>query len=69
MQKIAKEVADIQIYLMEFCHDTGIDLVDATIQKIKKNAEKYPVDNKTNGKHDHEAYLKIKQQYRTEGKN
>ncbi len=37
------EVADIFIYLLNFCEVTGIDLLEATREKIKKNAIKYPV--------------------------
>ncbi len=41
--RIREEVADIAIYLMLFCHDNGIDLEDAMLEKLKMNAEKYPV--------------------------
>ena len=42
-EQIADEVADVFIYLLNFCDVTGIDLLDATRRKIKMNAEKYPV--------------------------
>lgn len=56
------EVADILIYLMKFCREMNIDIVDATIKKLDKVGKKYPVDYKKNG--GHEAYLKIKKEYR-----
>jgi NTP pyrophosphatase (non-canonical NTP hydrolase) len=56
------EVGDILIYLMKFCRETGIDIVDATIKKLDKIGKKYPVDYKKNG--GHEEYLRIKKEHR-----
>ncbi|MBI3820078.1 MAG: nucleotide pyrophosphohydrolase [Planctomycetes bacterium] len=42
--EIGGEVADIAVYLIEFCDNTGIDLEQAILNKIERNAEKYPVD-------------------------
>jgi len=60
------EAADILIYLMKFCRETQIDIVDITLKKIEKLQKKYPVGyNATNDdKPNHEAYLKIKKAYR-----
>jgi NTP pyrophosphatase (non-canonical NTP hydrolase) len=37
------EIADILIYTLTLVHDLNIDVKDAILQKINKNAEKYPV--------------------------
>lgn len=61
-EEIEKEVADIFIYLMKFCREMKIDIVEATLKKIEKLEKKYPVDYKKNGWH--EEYLRIKKAYR-----
>ena len=40
--EIEDEVADIAIYLIDFCNLYGIDLEKAISSKIKKNIKKYP---------------------------
>ena len=60
------EAADILIYLMKFCRETHIDIIDMTCKKLEKLKKKYPIgynDTKDN-KPNHEAYLKIKKAYR-----
>ncbi|MDN5342482.1 MULTISPECIES: nucleotide pyrophosphohydrolase [Oceanotoga] len=47
-EHIEEEVADVAIYLMEFCNYLGIDLYEAIDKKIVKNGIKYPV-NKCKG--------------------
>lgn len=44
MAAIREEVADIAAYLLSFSHAMGIDLSSALAAKMKKNAEKYPVE-------------------------
>jgi len=46
--KIADEVADIAVYLIELCDNLRIDLEHAILAKLQRNAEKYPV-NKAKG--------------------
>lgn len=48
--EIGEELADVQNYLLLLAHDLGIDLEDAVLKKIKKNAIKYPI-KKAKGKH------------------
>ena len=48
--EIAEELADVGMYLFELSDNLGIDLPNAIAQKMKKNAEKYPVE-KAKGKH------------------
>lgn len=42
--EISEEMADVFIYLLLMAHDLDIDLLDASIKKIKKNNKKYPVE-------------------------
>ncbi len=39
------EIADILIYTLTLVHDLNIDVKDAILQKINKNAEKYPISS------------------------
>jgi len=48
LDKVKDEVADVLVYLAYFCNDLGIDPDEAVAEKMKKNAEKYPID-KANG--------------------
>ncbi len=43
MVKVEDEVADIFVYLMRILNKTEIDLEKAVRNKMKKNADKYPV--------------------------
>ncbi|RJF97309.1 nucleotide pyrophosphohydrolase [Noviherbaspirillum saxi] len=42
-EKLADECADVLLYLLLIAGEGGIDLLQAAENKIKKNAEKYPV--------------------------
>jgi dCTP diphosphatase len=48
--EISDELADVAIYLFELADNLDINLSKAVKQKLKKNAEKYPV-RKARGKH------------------
>jgi NTP pyrophosphatase (non-canonical NTP hydrolase) len=41
--EISEEMADVFIYLLLMAHDLDIDLLDASVKKIKKNYKKYPI--------------------------
>jgi NTP pyrophosphatase (non-canonical NTP hydrolase) len=41
--KVQDEVADVFIYLLRIVSKGGFDLEEAVLQKMKKNAKKYPV--------------------------
>jgi NTP pyrophosphatase (non-canonical NTP hydrolase) len=41
---VREEIADVQIYLLRLADLLGIDLERAVLEKMDKNAEKYPVD-------------------------
>jgi NTP pyrophosphatase (non-canonical NTP hydrolase) len=43
LEDIKDELADIAMFVMEFCNMFDIDLSSAVLKKLKKNAKKYPV--------------------------
>ena len=43
-EKALDEIADIFIYVLAFCNTNKIDISEALINKMKKNAKKYPAD-------------------------
>lgn len=42
--EIADEIADVAAYLLNFSNTLGIDLSEAIVAKLAKNALKYPAD-------------------------
>jgi NTP pyrophosphatase (non-canonical NTP hydrolase) len=42
--EVADEIADVACYLLNLSNVLGIDLSDAIVAKIAKNAHKYPAD-------------------------
>lgn len=47
--EIASEVADIFIYILQFCQDNDIDLLNATAKKINHNSKKFPAKEMKKG--------------------
>jgi len=43
-EAIADEIADVGVYLLELADNLGIDFEKAVLNKLAKNAAKYPVD-------------------------
>jgi len=43
-ESVQEEIADIAMYLFELADNLGIDLVSVMEAKLKKNADKYPVE-------------------------
>lgn len=43
-QHLGEEVADVLIYLLLLCHQTGLDPLEAAFAKLARNAERYPVE-------------------------
>lgn len=41
-EKVADEIADVMLYLLQIADRTGVDLEEAVEQKLIKNAQKYP---------------------------
>jgi len=48
--EIAEELADVMYWVLLMSHDLDIDINDTFMEKLQKNAEKYPVE-KAKGKH------------------
>jgi dCTP diphosphatase len=44
LQQVAEEMADVACYLLTMSNVLGIDLSDAIVAKIAKNAIKYPAE-------------------------
>ena len=44
ISRVEEEIADVFIYLTYLCHEFKNDLFDATLKKIEKNGDKYPVE-------------------------
>ncbi|MEC0227357.1 nucleotide pyrophosphohydrolase [Paenibacillus alba] len=44
MEQIKDELADVLIYSLMIAHDLEIDIESAILNKIDKNAKKYPVE-------------------------
>ena len=42
-RRVEEEVGDVVISLLNFCHATGIDPIDARLRKLEKVKRKYPV--------------------------
>jgi dCTP diphosphatase len=42
-EAISDEIADVAVYLLELADNLGIDLMDAIVRKLEKNAAKYPI--------------------------
>jgi len=49
-EEIGEELADVLYWVLLMSHDLGIDILDASVKKIAKSEEKYPID-KARGKH------------------
>jgi dCTP diphosphatase len=43
-EAVAKELADILIYMLFLANDLGVDLLAAAREKMAENAERFPVD-------------------------
>lgn len=43
-EQVAEELADVLLYLVRIADRLDVDLYDAAVRKIARNAEKYPVD-------------------------
>jgi NTP pyrophosphatase (non-canonical NTP hydrolase) len=41
---LAGEISDVMVYLLRICDKAGIDPAKAIVEKMKKNSDKYPVE-------------------------
>ena len=53
---VSEELADVLYWILLMCNDLGIDISQAFIEKLKKNAEKYPV---AKAKGNHKKYTEL----------
>ena len=44
MEQVREELADVLLYLVRLADKLEVDLLEAAREKLKKNAEKYPVE-------------------------
>ena len=44
LERVAEEIADVQVFLLYLSHGLGIALPDAVRRKLELNAKKYPVE-------------------------
>ena len=44
LQQVREELADVIIYCLALSNEAGIDITKAVLEKIQRNAEKYPVE-------------------------
>lgn len=51
LDRLREEIADIFIFLIYFCHEAKIDLLDAVSAKLSANQTKYPAE-KARGRSD-----------------
>ncbi len=42
---LGKEIVDVIVYLLRICDKAGIELTSVFLEKMKKNAEKYTVED------------------------
>lgn len=56
-KEVEKELADITIYIMDFCNAASIDLASAIQNKLNENTLKYPAE-KVKGKAHKYTYYK-----------
>ncbi|MBF0478014.1 MAG: nucleotide pyrophosphohydrolase [Candidatus Omnitrophica bacterium] len=60
MEEIKDEVADVGIYLLNFCNVLGIDFSNTVEKKLEKSAKKYPANLVKGQAHKYTHYLKLK---------
>jgi Predicted pyrophosphatase len=57
LEEIRDELADIAMFVMEFCNMFDIDLSSAVLKKLKKNAKKYPAKLARGKSHKYTYYI------------
>jgi len=60
VEEIKDELADIALFVMEFCNMFDIDLSSAILKKLKKNAKKYPAELVKGKSHKYTYYKGVK---------
>lgn len=49
-ERLQEEIADVLIYSLMLADDLGYDVTEIIMDKLQKNAEKYPLDKSRNSK-------------------
>jgi NTP pyrophosphatase (non-canonical NTP hydrolase) len=44
LSRVKEEIGDIMIYVLNLSNKLGFDSLEVTLQKLKQNEQKYPVD-------------------------
>jgi len=60
LKEIEDELADIAIYVLDFCNVAEIDLTTALLEKLKENIEKYPTEQVKGKAHKYTFYNRKK---------
>jgi dCTP diphosphatase len=60
LSEIKRELADISIYILDFCNVTNVDLSTIIVNKLEENAKKYPAE-KVKGKAHKYTYYESKE--------
>lgn len=50
LRRMPSEIADIQIYLVKLCYQSGIDLERAFLDKLKENERRFPLERDSDDK-------------------
>lgn len=56
-EELSEELADVLYWILLMCNDLEIDISDAFINKLVKNAKKYPISK---AKGNHKKYTELK---------
>ena len=63
-REVEDELADIAMFLLEFCRLYRVDLGAAIVRKLAANARKYPIHLAKGQTHKYTAYLKARRRSR-----
>jgi NTP pyrophosphatase (non-canonical NTP hydrolase) len=56
LNEIGEELADIVLYALSLCNQLGLDLSESVMNKLAKNAEKYPSEKVRGKSHKYTYY-------------
>lgn len=60
LKEIENELADIAIYILDFCNIAKIDLSSIILRKLEENVKKYPVEKVKGKSHKYTFYKRAK---------
>lgn len=56
--QVRDEIADVQVYLVRLADKLNINILEAVVQKMEKNEQKYPAEKVRGSSKKYTAYLK-----------